>query len=170
MKIFLPIVVLALALTSCSSTIYVVRHAEKEAPSGTNTMMANDPNLSAQGLQRANALADLLARKKISAVYATPYKRTQQTVQPTATAKALAVTTYPPKTGNQLIDSLAHKKDKSFLIVGHSNTVPSLLRHLGLKPSMQDIPESDFSYLFTVRIKWFFGRKMRLEEKRYGGQ
>lgn len=167
MKKFLSIAMLMALLQSCSSTIYVVRHAEKQSADG-NTMMGNDPNLSADGKKRAEALATFLATKKVSAIYATPYKRTQQTAAPTASLKALSVKTYNPNQGNQLIDSLARQKSKGFLIVGHSNTAPALLRHLGLTPSMQDIPENDFDNLFIVRIKWFFGRKIRLEESTYG--
>jgi broad specificity phosphatase PhoE len=167
MKIFLVIAMLVLVLQSCSSTIYVVRHAEKQAADG-NAMMNNNPDLSADGQKRAEALATFLAGKKITAVYATPYKRTQQTAAPTASLKALPVKIYNPNQGNQLIDSLAHLKRKGYLVVGHSNTVPAMLRHIGLNPGMQDIPESDFDNLFTVRIRWFFGRKMRLEQGTYG--
>lgn len=166
MKIFLPIAIIVWLLQSCSSTIYVVRHAEKQAANGA--MMGNDPDLSVEGKLRAKALAELLAGKGIKAAYATPYKRTQQTAAPTAAAQNLSVTTYPPNQGNALIDSLARQKNKNFLIVGHSNTVPALLRHLGLNPSMQDIPENDFDNLFTVRIQWFFGKKMRLVQSTYG--
>lgn len=166
MKIFLPIAMLVFLLTSCSSTIYMVRHAEKQAANGA--MMGNDPDLSAEGKLRAEALATLLAGKKLTAAYATPYKRTQQTASPTAAAQNLAVKIYAPNQGNLLIDSLARQKGKNFLIVGHSNTVPALLRHLALNPNMQDIPENDFDNFFTVRIKWFFGRKMRLVQGTYG--
>jgi broad specificity phosphatase PhoE len=166
MKIWLLAMGFAFALQSCSSTIYLVRHGEKQAADGT--MMSGNPDLSSEGKQRAQALATLLAAKKINAAYATPFKRTQQTATPTAEAKNLAVNSYPPNNGNQLIDSLAMQKGKGFLVVGHSNTVPALLRHLGLSPRMQDIPEDDFDNLFTVHIRWFFGRTIRLEQSTYG--
>jgi broad specificity phosphatase PhoE len=152
---------------SCSSTIYVVRHKEKES-AGNNNMMVNDPNLSTDGLQRANALAAALAKDKINGIFATPYKRTKQTAEPVAVANKIFVTIYNPKQGNKLIDSLALQKGKRYLVVGHSNTVPGMLRHLQLQPSVEEIPENDFDNLFIIRIKWFLGRHLKLQELHYG--
>ena len=63
-----------------------------------------DPELTAQGLARAATVARLLGKAGIGAVFSTPTKRTQQTAQPLATP---------------------------VLVVGHSNTVPELVRLLG---------------------------------------
>ncbi len=53
MKLILPFLVL-LILSSCSQTIYIVRHAEKAIPdAGASQMMVSDPPLSEQGQQRA---------------------------------------------------------------------------------------------------------------------
>ena len=91
-------VLLLLLLAGCTSvaaiepatttTFVIVRHAEK-ADDGTR-----DPSLSAAGLARAQALAQRLARSGLVAVYATPFRRTQQTAQVVATMAGLPVTTY----------------------------------------------------------------------------
>lgn len=159
---------LYLFLTACSSTttLYIVRHAEKQTPSGT--MMGSDVDLTAAGQARALILADSLAGKRVTAVYATPYKRTQQTVQPVADAKRLPVRIYPANqpASNALVDSLSLQKGKTFVVAGHSNTVPDMIRHLGFSlPFVGNIPEDDYDNLFKIT----FDKKGKLlEMKTYG--
>jgi len=153
-------------LTSCSTTIYVVRHAEKAAPDAT---MNSDVNLSAAGQARAQALKQTLSADKLSAVYATQYKRTQQTVQPTAADKGLSVNIYQAAAGNTLLDTLSKIRGKKYLVAGHSNTVPSMIRSLGLTLSFTgDIPENDYDNLFVIRVKWGSTKTIRVAERTYG--
>ena len=63
-------------------TVFVVRHAEK-GPEATN------PPLTPEGRQRAIALARVLGDSKISAVFASEFKRAQETVDPLAIATGL---------------------------------------------------------------------------------
>jgi broad specificity phosphatase PhoE len=81
---------------------------------------------------------------------------------------ALPVTTYAPNGGDALLDSLIKQKNRRFLVVGHSNTIPAMLRHIGLTPSMENIPDNDYDNLFVVKLKWGLGRKISLKEKTYG--
>ena len=154
-------------LTSCSTTIYLTRHAEKELGVG-GAMASTDPPLTPDGLQRAKVLADSLTGDRLSGVFATPTLRTQQTAAPTARIMARPVITYGANGGDMLIDSLVRQKQRRFLVVGHSNTVPAMLRHIGLNPSMQTIDDADYDNLFVVKIKWLLGRKITLTEKTYG--
>src|SRR5690606_8049857 len=64
-------------------TFVVVRHAEKTGGA------ERDPELSPAGLARARDLARQLEREPLVAVYATGYRRTQQTVAPSAAAFGL---------------------------------------------------------------------------------
>jgi broad specificity phosphatase PhoE len=153
-------------LTSCSTTIYLTRHAEKQTASAAAD--ANDPALTPDGLLRAKVLADSLTGDRLSGVFATPTLRTQQTAGPTARIMARPVITYGANGGDMLIDSLVRQKQRRFLVVGHSNTVPAMLRHIGLNPSMQTIDDADYDNLFVVKIKWLLGRKITLTEKTYG--
>jgi hypothetical protein len=59
-----------------TTTIILVRHAER--PEGL------DPPLSAEGQQRANALADVLGEQGVTAIYAPDLLRNRQTVEPLA--------------------------------------------------------------------------------------
>jgi 2,3-bisphosphoglycerate-dependent phosphoglycerate mutase len=162
MKKLLPYIVLVAMLSSCSSTIYLVRHAEK------GTTPPNDPDLTATGQARANILRDSLLNKGITSIFASQVRRTQQTAQPLATALNKTVLIRNASVSNNLIDSLKNIKGKKYLIVGHSNTVPDMLRHIGLTPSMQIIPDDTYNYFFKVHISWFWGRTIRLTETRYG--
>ena len=157
---------LTFLLTACSTTIYVVRHAEKAAPDAT---MSSDVNLSAAGMQRAQALRQKLGSEKLDAVFATQYKRTQQTVDPAATHNNLSVKLYQANRGNALLDSLSRQRNKKFLVAGHSNTVPAMIRSLGVTLSFTgDIPDNDYDNLFVIKVKHGNTKSIRVAEQTYG--
>jgi phosphohistidine phosphatase SixA len=148
--------------SSCThtSTIYVVRHGEKVSPSG-------DVALSGDGLQRAETLKDSLMNKKITAVYSTNFKRTQQTAGPTATHFGKPIITY--NNGDSLMQVLVNKKNARTLVTGHSNTVPNMLRAVGLQTSFSgNIPDNQYDNLFIVTVKWKGGKTVTLKEVKYG--
>ena len=55
------------------TSIFIVRHAEKEA--------GDDPGLTAQGLERARRLEELLSNARIDALFSSEYRRTRDTLQ-----------------------------------------------------------------------------------------
>ena len=57
------------------TTVVLVRHAEKE-------LTGDDPGLTAQGSERADALAHVVGEMDVAAVYATQYARTRATALP----------------------------------------------------------------------------------------
>ncbi len=147
-----------ICMASCTSTttIYLVRHAEKQVQDPNVMMLPNDVELSQAGHARALVLRDSLSGKKLSAAFATTIRRTQQTVEPAAFDHALTVLQYAATqpAANHLIDSLTAIKGKIFVIAGHSNTVPAMVRHLGLPCSFSgDIPDTDYDNLFLITIK-----------------
>src|SRR6266540_2414733 len=66
-------------------TVFIVRHAEK----GPGTP---DPSLTDAGRRRAAELARAVGDAHPSALFATEFKRTQETLAPLATATGLSVT------------------------------------------------------------------------------
>ncbi len=127
-----------------ATTFILLRHAEKAGA-------GNDPNLSEDGQLRAEALRHTLADVQISAIYSTPYNRTRQTVAGLAADKKVAVTQYeankPPR---RLIDEiLALNKGKTVVIVGHSNTIPEIVKTLGASSTVT-IGETQYDNLFIV--------------------
>lgn len=149
-------------LVSCHSTtrIFVVRHAEKSAPSG-------DVPLSGEGLQRAEDLKERLKDKKIAYVYSTNTKRTQQTAAPTAAHFNTNTMVY--SNADSLMKTLIAVKKKNALVVGHSNTVPQMLRAIGLNPGFEgNIPDNQYDNFFEVTVK--HGKKggLSLKPQKYG--
>ena len=86
-------VLLAATATAASAqaTIFLVRHAER-ADGGAGGM-GNDPSLSEAGRARAESLAAMLKDTKLTAIFTTEFKRTQETAAPTATAQHVTATT-----------------------------------------------------------------------------
>ena len=121
-----------LALTGCVSAalpttpvpnIYVMRHLN--TPEGVT-----DPDLAPEGRAAAEALATWLAPDPPSAIFVSDTKRARQTAAPTAVRFGVAPTVYNPRDTPGLLSSiLAHQG--TFLIVGHSNTVPEIIAGLG---------------------------------------
>lgn len=142
------------------ATFIVVRHAEKADAS-------RDPDLSADGHARAQALAERLDGRDLVAIYATEFKRTGQTVAPAAAAHAIAVTPYPaaqPATEFATKLKAAHPRG-SVLIAGHSNTVPAIVAALC---ACETTPTPDHEYDRLSIVQLDADGRARLTVKRYG--
>jgi broad specificity phosphatase PhoE len=128
---------------SAQEAVYIVRHAERADQS-------SDSPLSAAGRRRAVALARLLHDAGITHIYTSEKLRTLQTAAPFAAASHVRPRQRPAAEGSALIRDLAElgAHDRA-LVVGHSNTVPELLRGLGV-PTPVTIGDADFDNLFIV--------------------
>jgi broad specificity phosphatase PhoE len=143
-KRFVFCFVLLCALVSAAtaqSTVFIVRHAEKADAT-------KDPDLSEAGRARAEALAKMLKDANITAIYATEFKRTQQTAAPLAKALGITVTTLPAEDSASLIAKLRALNSNS-LVVGHGNTIPDLIKALGISEPI-NIGDNDYDNLFVV--------------------
>ncbi len=149
-RLVLSLVFLLVALPAAAQqAVFVVRHAERaDTASGGAPMMATDPDLSDAGRGRAQSLAAALKDAKITAIFVTPYKRTQQTAEPLAKALGLQPTAIDPKDAAGLIDKIKAATG-NVLVVGHSNTVPDVLTRLGIADAPK-IADSDYDNLFLV--------------------
>jgi len=134
---------LALSSSFSQSTVFIVRHAEKADDS-------KDAELSEAGRARAEALANMLRDSKISVIYTTEFKRTQQTAGPLAKALGLTVTTLPAENHAALVAKLRTSTANS-LVVGHGNTIPDIIKALGISEPV-NISESDYDNLFVVLL------------------
>ena len=141
LSLFLPVAAQAQKL------VFVVRHAER-ADAGMATR-AVDPALSAAGEARAAKLAVMLADAGITAIFATEFKRTQDTAKPLA--KKLGLTVQPtPEADPAGVASKVRKGHESdvVLVVGHSNTVPAILKAFG-GPEVT-IGDNEYDSLFII--------------------
>ncbi len=143
------------------TTIYLVRHAEKDT--------GNNPPLTLAGFKRAGDLMRSLSNKNISHIYSTKYKRTNQTADSLKLAQNLSVIIYEADTiGNDLVNKIKTNGDngKTILVVGHSNTLPKLIRRLGVKNyTIQNLGDNEFDNLFVLTYK---KRKIKFKQLRYG--
>lgn len=148
--LLVPLFVAAVALEAAAQPlVFVVRHAERaDGTSGGSVMMASDPELSDAGRARADALAALLRDAGITAIFATEFKRTQQTAAPLARALKIDPTLVSSRDTGKLAELVRQSKG-AVLVVGHSNTVPEILAALGAKTPVT-IGDSEFDNLFVV--------------------
>ena len=151
--------------SQATTTIIFVRHAEKVA------VQDDDPSLSVAGKRRVAELtrqlvdADVVAG--IDAIYATPFKRSQETVQPIADALSLPIRAYDAEDTNQVLKKILRKhKGKIILVVGHSNTLPILIANLGASKKVPRIAEGEYDNIYIVSIPWF--GKTKTIRLRYG--
>jgi 2,3-bisphosphoglycerate-dependent phosphoglycerate mutase len=139
----LCIVFSLVSLQATAATLYLVRHAEKQN-------MGADPELTACGKARAEALATYFTDIELAAVYTTPYQRTQQTAMAVAMHQQLKVSLYDARDPAALIAQLRTQSQPA-LIVGHSNTVPQLVSMLsGIE--MAPLSEQDFGLLYQLEL------------------
>ena len=123
------------------SMIYLVRHGEKAA-------VGNDPALTPQGQLRANNIAATLHRAGIGAIFSSATKRTLQTAQPLATRLGLTVVQYDAATPQALVEKVKSLHG-AVLVVGHSNTLPELVRLFGGAPG-EDIGDEEYDRLYQL--------------------
>lgn len=147
----LVLVLLCAASAAAQATVFIVRHAERAdtpAPGGAAMTMTTDPDLSDAGRARAESLATLLKDASITAIFATQYKRTQQTAAPLAKAAGLQVTIVHSDDVAGLIEKLKATPGNA-LVVGHSGSVPKVVAALGVQPP-PTLAETDYDNLFIV--------------------
>ena len=130
-----------LSTATAQSTIFIVRHAEKADAT-------KDPDLSEAGRARAEALAKTLRDANITAIYATEFKRTQQTAAPLAKVLGITVTILPAKDNAALAAKLRASTGNA-LVVGHGDTIPDSIKALGISDPI-NIAENDYDNLFAV--------------------
>lgn len=125
--------------------IFLVRHAEKA--------YGYDPALAFKGVRRASLLAEILKEMPLDAVYATHFKRTQETAKPAAREKGLDIQQYDPKELAALVFRLRRKnRGQSVLVVGHSDTTPEVVNRLVSRGVLERIDERDYSNFYIVAI------------------
>lgn len=132
-----------------NSKIYLVRHAEKAS--------GKDPLLTDEGNKRAGNLLRFLKDSGIRRIYVTEYKRTQNTGDSLRIQSGINTVHYSSDTTyTDLLSKLKanHDLDKPILIIGHSNTIPLMIRKLGI-PSYptQNIPDNEFDNLFLLTFR-----------------
>src|SRR5262245_48098101 len=113
--LFFSIPLLLAAPANATPVIFIVRHAEKASTGGHN------PDLSTQGQKRADALAHILKDSRITSVFVSEFKRTQETAAATAKAANVTPIVVPANDTGALVEKLRESNGNA-LVVGHGNT------------------------------------------------
>ena len=133
-------------LSAQPTMVVLVRHAEKAAVAG------NDPPLSDIGRERANALAIALKSASPTTIIVSTLMRTALTADVVAQQTGVKPTAISIAGGAAHIDAVAKAVQSAkgvVLVVGHSNTVPAIIKALG-GPSLPDICDATYSHFFTL--------------------
>lgn len=136
---------------STLTTVILVRHAEK------GSTPPADPPLTSAGQARAEAIAALLARAgvtaSVDAVYASPYERTRETARPLATRAGVPISAYDPRDSEAIANRvLSEHAGGTVLVVGHSNTLPSLVQAFGGERSAPPIEDDEYDNLYVLSV------------------
>jgi len=134
-------------LSAQPSMVILVRHAEKAAVAG------NDPPLSEVGTERASALAVAMAASKPSAIVVSNLQRTALTAAVVAKQTGVTPTVVGMEGGSAghiAAGATAVQGSKGVgLVVGHSNTVPAIIKALG-GPTLPDICDATYGNFFVL--------------------
>jgi len=151
------------ALARHTTTVWVVRHAEKTQDD------PQDPRLSEEGTARATALAERLKEAGVEVILSTRYRRSRATAEPLARVLGKSVLIYEPQDFEGLKNRVLREfKGKRVLVVGHSNTVLEIIEALGGRRPVKALSDADYDFIFKVTIP---GRgDVAVESGRYGAQ
>ncbi|HUO81226.1 MAG TPA: phosphoglycerate mutase family protein [Gammaproteobacteria bacterium] len=160
-RLVLPIVLfvaVALAVAwffdeQATSTVIIVRHAEKAAAP------KDDPVLSPAGKLRAQALADMLSDVDVvagvDAIYVSESRRTRDTAKPLANRLDLPLFEHPAADVKGLAERILDEhKGEIVLVVGHSDTVAALIREFGGSKKVPPIEEHEYTNLYILSMPW----------------
>jgi phosphohistidine phosphatase SixA len=142
------IVPLVLALLAgrpvrAQEAIYIVRHAERADQSA-------DSPLSTAGIGRSYKLRDMLREAGITRIFTSELRRTIDTAAPLAAAIKVTPEQTPSGDAAALAARIgvagAHDR---VLVVGHSNTIPTLLQALHVDATIS-IGDDEYGNLFII--------------------
>src|SRR5687767_5504196 len=141
---------LAVYQSATTTTVVITRHAEKVL--GTIA----DPPLTPAGERRAEQLARMFGNTgsvgQLDAVLVSDTRRSQQTAAPLVARLGTRPIVLPAKDIDATVHEILEKhRGESVLVVGHSNTVPELIRKLsGIE--IAAIPDEDYENLYIVSV------------------
>ena len=144
-----------------ANIFYFIRHAEEKNDDGEN------PHLSDNGLKKAHLFAKYFIDKKVDTIYSTNLNRTFETAEIIAKKKAVNVGFYDPLVMDYN-EFFENNKNKSIVIVGHSNTTPNFVNKiLGKQKYSQMVHDnySDIYRLIIVKGKVVFDEVLTIENE-----
>lgn len=154
-------------------TVFLVRHAEKEDEP------RQDPPLKKEGIARSQELAKLLGAAGIKTIITSQFARTKQTAEPLAaklslTPISISLRSNPnnprliaEESTTEVVNKILERSGESVLLVGHSNSVPDVIKMLG-GDTVPTIDERQFNNLFVVTV--YAKGKAKVVHMKYGAE
>jgi len=154
-------------------TVFLIRHAEKEAEP------KQDPPLKKEGVARSQELARVLAGAGIKAIYTSQFIRTKQTAEPLATKLGLTAIVIKLKPNpsdlrliaeestTEVVNKILERPGENVFLVGHSNSIPDVIKMLG-GDVVPTIDERKFDDLFVVTV--YAKGKAKVTQIKYGAE
>jgi broad specificity phosphatase PhoE len=138
--------------TASSTTVIVIRHAEKDTSVSTT-----DPPLTAAGQARAEQLAQMFGDAKnlghMDAIYVSPALRNRLTAEPLAKRLGITAIIVPADDPKGLArTALREHRGGRVLIVGHSDTVPQIVAALSGNSAIPDIGDEEYGTMYIVTV------------------
>jgi broad specificity phosphatase PhoE len=138
--------------TAGSTTIVVIRHAEKDV-----SVSATDPPLNQAGQARAALLARMFGDGKVlghlDAIYVTPALRNRLTAAPLAASLGISATVVPPEDARGLARRVLRDHGGGrVLIVGHSDTVPAIVAALSGYDKVPEMGADEYGTMYIVTV------------------
>ncbi len=137
--------------TANSTTVIVIRHAEKDSVS------APDPPLSAAGEARAALLVRMFGETKgagrLDVVYVSSALRNRMTAAPLAGRLGIVPVVVPADDPKELAHRvLRENSGKRAMVIGHVNTVPDIVAALSGRSDIPPMVEQDFGTMYIVTV------------------
>jgi phosphohistidine phosphatase SixA len=144
-----------LVSAASTTTVFVMRHAEKL----TSNPQDSDPLLAPAGEARALELAQLFGRapkaQGLDAIFVSEFRRTQDTVGPLANRLGVPVIRMPADDPEATAKrALAENRGGRVLVVGHSDTVPEIVRELS-GVDVGPMSEAEYGIVYVVTVPRF---------------
>lgn len=170
MKPFLPFI--TILFFSCTNTIYVVRHTEKETGIDMTTMKpVSDPPLSLAGQERALKLKEILESRNVKHIFSTNTLRTISTARPLKElflGMPIEIYSSKPDSMDSFIQKIKKINKGDVLIVGHSNTVDDIVNKICQRTEIaSDLKDSEYDNLFVLKRK---GKSYSFKREKFGNR
>lgn len=155
--------------SQATTTVVFVRHADVDNP----LVLESDPPLNAMGRARADLLSRFLQYLDViggvSAIYAAPYRRAEETAAPLADRLDLMV--LPAEfedTEAFMEDVLKEHKGEIVLFVVDREAIAPMIEELHGSKRVPEIAPDEYENLYVVTVPWGGGAKVKTLRMLYG--
>lgn len=135
-------------------TFILIRHAEKDISPAANKA---DPDLTAEGRQRAEKLFETVKGYEPSRIFSTIFRRNRETVAPLADKLnpnyRLQVQFYDHAELEDFAEQLMKLNAKTVVVVGHNSTTPDLANLLVKQNKYKHLAETEYNKMWIIKIR-----------------